>query len=306
MDEIALPSGALSDFDRPSWKTALNWVAAVLTALLFLTSGIWKITDISRWAVMLHQFKVPENLTLPAAFILGISETLAGVLVLVPRFRRWGAWLASLLLLVFMVYIAIFYSDLTGKDCSCFPLVKRAVGPMFFVEDAGMLLLAIVAGLWARRPESLRTAILILGAVTVFAAASLGVDLNSHKGTLAPASITVEGKPFSLQEGKIYIFFFDPSCLHCLDAARKMATMNWGDTKIVVVPAVTPQFAHQFLQDAKLTAGVSYDLDLLKKTFPYVSTPAAVAIEDGREKAKISQFGDVEPEATLKKIHFIY
>ena len=96
----------------------------------------------------------------------------------------------------------------------------------------------------------------------------------------------MEGKPFSLQEGKIYIFFFDPSCLHCLNAARKMATMNWGDTKIVVVPSVTPQYAHQFLQDARLTAGVSYDLDLLKKTFPYVSTPAAVAIEDGREKAE--------------------
>ena len=85
-----------------------------------------------------------------------------------------------------------------------------------------------------------------------------------------------------------------------------MAAMNWGDTRIVVVPAVTPQFAHDFLHDAKLSAGVSNDLELLKKTFPYVSTPAAVAIEDGREKAKIAQFGDVEPEATLKKIHFIY
>lgn len=306
MDEIALPTGALSDFDRPGWKTALSWVAAVLTALLFLTSGIWKITDMSRWAVMLHQFKVPETLTLPFAFVLGISETLAGVLVLVPRFRRWGAWIAGLLLVVFMIYIGINYADLTGKDCSCFPVVKRAVNPMFFVEDAVMLGLAAIAALWSPKPGSLRTAGLILGAVTVFAAASLGVDLNSHKGTLAPASITVDGKPFSLEEGKVFIFFFDPSCLHCLDAARRMSKMNWGDTKIVVVPAVTPQFAHQFLEDAHLTAGVSYDFDLLKKTFPYVSTPAAVGIEDGREKAKFSQFGEVEPEATLKKIHFIY
>ena len=61
MDEIALPSGALSDFDRPGWKTALNWVAAVPTAALFLVSGIWKITDMQRWAVLLHQFKVPET-----------------------------------------------------------------------------------------------------------------------------------------------------------------------------------------------------------------------------------------------------
>ena len=84
-----------------------------------------------------------------------------------------------------------------------------------------------------------------------------------------------------------------------------MSKMNWGDTKVVVVPSRVPQYAHDFLHDAKLTAGVSNDLELLRKTFPYISTPAAVAIEDGREKVKIAQFGDIEPEATLKKIHFI-
>jgi len=305
MNEIALPGSALSELDRPAWKTALNWVAAVLTALLFLVSGIWKITDLPRWSVMLHQFKVPENLTLASAFLLGVSETLAGVLVLVPRFRRWGAWLSSLLLVVFMVYIAIFYSELTGKDCSCFPILKRAVNPMFFVEDGVMLGLAVLAGIWARKSQGLKIAGLILGAVVVFAAVSLGVAMGPHKGVVAPASITVDGKPFSLQEGKIYVFFFDPECLHCLEAARKMSKMNWGDTKVVVVPSRVPQYAHDFLRDAKLTAGVSNDLELLKKTFPYVSTPAAVAIEDGREKVKIAQFGDIEPEATLKKIHFI-
>jgi uncharacterized membrane protein YphA (DoxX/SURF4 family) len=306
MNEIALPGSALSDFDRPGWKTALNWVAAVLTAALFLVSGIWKITDLPTWSVMLHQFKVPENLTLALAFLLGVSETVAGVLVLVPRFRRWGAWLASLLLVVFMIYIGINYTELTGKDCSCFPFVKRAVGPMFFVEDGAMLALAVIAGLWARRPESLRMAGVILGAVVVFAGVSLGVAMGPHKGVMAPPTITVEGKPFSLQEGKVFIFFFDPECLHCLEAARKMSTMNWGDTKVVVVPSRVPHFAHDFLHDSKLTAGVSTDLELLKKTFPYVSTPAGVAIEDGREKVKIAQFGDVEPEATLKSIHFIH
>ena len=307
MNEMALPGSALAEIEQPGWKTALNWVGAILTALLFLVSGIWKITDMPRWAVMLHQFKVPENLTLPGAFVLGVSETLAGVLVLVPRFRKWGAWLAALLLIVFMGYIGFFYSDLSGKDCSCFPILKRAVNPMFFVEDGVMLALAVMAAIWARRPESLKTAGLILGAVVVFAGVSLGVAMGPHKGVMAPATITVEGKPFSLQEGKIFIFFFDPECLHCLDAARKMSKMNWGDTKTIVVPTRVPQYAHDFLHDAKFNAtGVSNDLELLKKTFPYVSTPAGVAIEDGREKVKISQFGEIEPEATLKKIHFIY
>jgi uncharacterized membrane protein YphA (DoxX/SURF4 family) len=306
MTEIALPGSALSSFERPGWKTALNWVAAALTAALFLVSGIWKIGYMSDWAVLLHQFKVPENLTLAGAFLLGVSETLAGVLVLAPRFRRWGAWLASLLLLVFMIYIGINYSELSGKDCSCFPFVKRAVNPMFFVEDGVMLLFAVLAGLWAQKPQGMRIAGRILAGVVVCAGVSLGITLSAHPGAMAPASITVEGKPFSMEKGKIFIFFFDPQCLHCLEAAKGMSKMNWGDTKVVVVPSRVPEFAHDFLHDSKLTASVSNDLALLKKTFPYVSTPAGVAIEDGREKAAISQFGEVEPEATLKKIHFIY
>jgi len=270
-----------TQFDRPAWQTAANWVSAILVAALFISSGVWKITSMTGWAVRLHQLLVPENVTLPFTFALGIAETLAGILVLFPRFRRWGAWLSAILLVAFMIYVGIFYHQLTGADCSCFPWMKRAINPMFFVEDVAMLLLA------------------------VFAAVSLGVELTAHKGTLAPPAITVDGKPFNLREGKVYIFYFDPECLHCLDAAKKMSKMNWGDTKIVVVPVRVPQFAHDFLHDASLHAGVSNDLELLKKTFPFVSAPAAVALEDGREKAAIAQFGDIEPEPTLRKLKFI-
>ena len=44
----------------------------------------------------------------------------------------------------------------------------------------------------------------------------------------------------------------------------------------------------------------------LKKTFPFVNAPAAVALVNGREKAMITQFDGGEPEATLKKLGFIY
>lgn len=305
-ESSTLPRSAPAQFDRPLWQSAVNWIAAVLTALLFLVAGIWKITDLPRTAVRIHQMLVPENLSLIAAFLLGVAETFAGVLLMVPRFRRWGSWLATLLLIVFMVYIGAFYTQLQGADCSCFPWVKRAVGPGFFVGDFAMLVLAVLAGLWSQKPESLRYAGLVLGAVIVFAAGSLGVALGAQRGVKAPASITVDGKPFSLQEGKVYVFFFDPECLHCLDAARKMSKMNFGDTKVVAVPVRVPQYATNFLQDASLKAGISNDLDLLRKTFPFVSAPAAVAIEDGREKAMISQFGDIEPEPTLRKLKFIY
>src|SRR6478672_4319206 len=179
MQQSAAPSGAAtSALELSPLKNAMGWLAGAVLALLFLSSGIWKITDPTGWAVRVAQAKIPAALSLPAAILVGISETLAGVLVIVPRFRRWGAWLAGGLLIAFLAYFAINYSSPAGQDCSCFPWLKRVVGPGFFIGDAAMLALAVIAGWWARPPASLRTAALILAAVAVFALVSYGVDVT--------------------------------------------------------------------------------------------------------------------------------
>jgi uncharacterized membrane protein YphA (DoxX/SURF4 family) len=288
-----------------SWKTTLSWVGAILLALVFLVSGLWKLTDAPGAAVRMAQARVPQSLSLAGAIGFGIAETFAAVLLLVPRFRRWGAWLGGALLIAFMIFIGINYNALRGAECSCFPWVKRAVGPNFFIGDGILLALAVMAGVWARRAQSMRIAVMILGAVTLFAAGSYGVAAMRQTGTKAPDTVMVNGKPYSLQEGKILIFYFDPECLHCLDAAKRMSKMSWGDTRIVAVPINVPQFAQGFLDDTHLNAVLSNDLAELKKIFPYVSAPAGVALVNGREKMALTQFEDPEPAGTLKKIGFI-
>src|SRR5450631_2540297 len=140
----------LASFDLPAWKKAIGGVCAVLLAIVFFVSGAWKLTDPYRWSEALVEFRLPSALSLPGTLALGVGETLGAVLILVPRFRRWGAWLIGLLLLIFMIYIGANYSALVGKDCTCFPIVKRSVGPAFFLEDGAMFLMAVVAGMWAR------------------------------------------------------------------------------------------------------------------------------------------------------------
>ena len=85
---MAQPRGGLASLELPGWKTALSWAAAILLALLFLASGLWKITDAQGAAVRMAQARVPESMSLAAALVFGIIETLGGVLLLVPRFRR--------------------------------------------------------------------------------------------------------------------------------------------------------------------------------------------------------------------------
>src|SRR5579863_6058496 len=162
MNSMAQPRESLAALDLPGWKTSLSWVSAVLLALLFLVSGLWKLTDAPGAAVRMTQALVPQSLSLAAAFGFGIAETFAAVLVLVPRFRRWGAWLSGALLIAFMIFIAMNYNALRGAECNCFPWVKRAVGPGFFIGDGFMLALAVIAATWSRRPADLGRAMAIL------------------------------------------------------------------------------------------------------------------------------------------------
>ncbi len=287
------------------WKAAANHVAAVVVAVLFIVAGAWKITEPFAAAVRLTQALVPGNVSLPAAVLLGVSELLAGVLVLVPRFRRWGAILAVALLLVFMIYIGVFYDRLAGEECNCFPWVKRAVGPGFFVGDGIMLALAVIAGLWARPSSSLRSALLVLLAICVFATVSYGFGAVRMRSVKAPATIQVDGAIFPLREGRVLLFFFDPECLHCAQAARDLAGLSWKDVKVIGAATEQPQFAGDFMRETNLRAPVTTDTAALRKAFPFVSVPYAVALDDGRLVADFRYFDAKEPAETLRRRGFI-
>lgn len=295
----------MQPLELPAWKTKLSWAAAVLLAVLFLISGIWKITDPQGWAVRITELKVPASLSLAAALGFGIAETLGAVFILVPRFRRWGALLIGILLLAFIAYFALNYGALRGADCSCFPWVKRIVGPEFFLTDALMLGLAFFAGMWSSPSGSLRTMAVVAGTVVVFALVTYGVEAVRQSGARAPAYITVSGQPYSIQHGKYFLFFFDPGCMHCFDAAKAMSQLRWDHTTVVAIPVEMPQFSGQFLEQTGLQAVVSSDFDKLKVIFGYTSYPFGVAVENGREKAPVMHFENSEPADTLKRLGFI-
>src|SRR5438270_799432 len=143
-DSMAHPRGGLVSLELPSWKSAVSWVAASLIALLFLASGLWKITD---------------------------------------------------------------------------------------VQSAAMRL----------------------------------------AGTQAPESTLVDGRPYSLQHGRVLLFFFDPLCTHCLDAAKRMSQLRWNDTAIVAIPVEMPQYGPGFLQETGLHAVVSSEFEKLAPIFSYTT-----------------------------------
>jgi uncharacterized membrane protein YphA (DoxX/SURF4 family) len=309
-DSMAYPaarsSAIAAPLDLPRWKAATAITAAILLGALFIVSGVWKITDPFGAATRMMQAKVPGPIALPFAIALGVGETLAGAMLFVPRFRRWGAALTGFLLVAFMIYIGIFYNELRGEECSCFPWLKRAVGPGFFIGDAVMLALAALAGWWARPSNGLRPAALTLAVISVFAAASYGFNLSRNQGVEAPSTIAMDGGATqSLREGRILLYFFDPMCTHCNEAARAMAKHNWMGNSVIAIPTQSPQYAQGFLNDTGLKARLSPDAVPLKKVFPFTDPPFAVALENGRARATLSRFDHQEPAATLRQLGFI-
>jgi uncharacterized membrane protein YphA (DoxX/SURF4 family) len=117
-DSIAHPGWGAAPVDLPAWKSWLSALSAFLLAVLFLSSGVWKITDPLGWAARIVQMQLPAQLSVPLALGVGAAETFAAALLFVPRFRRWGALLAGALLVVFMVYVAAYYNVLRGEECS--------------------------------------------------------------------------------------------------------------------------------------------------------------------------------------------
>jgi uncharacterized membrane protein YphA (DoxX/SURF4 family) len=304
-DSMAQAEGEAGPQELPNWKNWFSGLSAILLAFTFLIAGIWKITDPLAAAVRVSQVQVPYIFSLPMALALGISETFAGVLLLVPRFRRWGAWLSCLLLVAFVMYIGVFYNVLRGEECNCFPWIQRAVGPVFFLGDAIMLLMAVVAGWWSRPSDGRRSALVVLGAVSVFALVSYGVTVARQSGVTAPESILVDGKPFPLHEGRVFLFFFDPECLHCDAVARGLAELNWGETAVVAVIVQQPQFGPEFMESTGLPGVLSSDFEPLRNKFQFVDSPYGVALEHGRQRAAFTHFEGSEPADMLRKMGFV-
>jgi len=307
--------------EMPPWKNLVSHTAALVVAFLFICAGVYKAIDPYKFANLAKNLLVPYDLTLPLALLLAVAETTAGVLILVPRFRRWGAILAGVLLLAFMAYIGWNYKALIGRDCSCFPELRlplgitidmrRSVGPGFFYGDLAFLASAAIAGLWAKRSQGLRTAAVILGAVAVFTAVSYGAAYSKLTGLKAPDSIVVDGQPMSLQEGRVFLFFYDPECGTCFAVGKSMAPLKFRDDVTVVgIPTRVPQFAASYLKDSGLKAKTSTDSAKLREIFKFDNPPYAALIERGRQTGVImpTQFSEEDPSkhiALLKQMGVI-
>lgn len=296
-----------ANVETASWQRTAATVCAILLGIIFLVSGGWKVLDPYKTGEVLEQAKVPAGFGTPGAAILGTLELFTAFMLFVPQVRRWGGLLGSALMIFFLGWVGFYYSSLHGIECGCFPIIKRTIGPGFFISDGVMLLLGVGALLWSAKVVSAKLPLQLLAGLVVLAGVSFGINSRLHHASQVPTPVIVDGKPQNLAEGKVLLFFYDPSCMHCDAAARFMSKLSWGDTKVVAIPTINPQWAESFLHDTGLKASTSLELDKLKKAFPFVDPPFGVALENGQVKETFTQaqFNVPLPQPALQKLGFV-
>jgi uncharacterized membrane protein YphA (DoxX/SURF4 family) len=321
MDAITTAPPLTRDLEMPTWKSLASHAGAIFIAAVFLLAGVYKAIDPYKFAALAKNLLVPYDLTLPLAVVLAMLETTTGVLILIPRFRRWGGWLAIGMLLAFMVYVGWNYTALQGRDCSCFPELKlpfglsidlkRKVGPGFFYGDLLFVAAAVIATWWAKASHGLRNALVIAGAAAVFAGVSFGIAYSNRTGLQAPESILVDGQAVNIQQGRVILFFFDPQCGTCFAVGQSMAKAKFdSDIRFIGIPTREFEGAPAYMSDPTPDGGggtglkkpISTEVEKLRTIFKFDFPPVLVMLEGGRQTSgiTISEFDEVNPENHLK------
>ena len=122
---------------------ALLLAARLILAAVFMVSGISKLFDLSGSQAAMRSFGVPERMTRAGGIALPIAELVIAVLLIPAATAAWGALLALILLIVFVVGISYSLSRGRKFDCHCFgQLTTSEIGPPTLVRNAVLAVLA--------------------------------------------------------------------------------------------------------------------------------------------------------------------
>lgn len=292
----------------PGWKRYSSHIASILMAIVFLGSGGYKMLMPLDAAERLTQVLIPGNLSVLAAVSLAVTEIFAAIMLLMPRYRRFGASIMLAMLVAFCIYVGMHFEQLRGEDCGCFPLIKRAVGPVFFISNAVMILLTGIAGWGSPRPNSwffpkpLKHSAIVLGLLLAMSLGNLALANMKESGLEAPQTLMVGQERVELAEQPTFLYLYDPECSHCLQSAKMMATWDWGKTRLVAVPTINPQWGQYLLDESGFKAQLATDpedLKELRSIFEFANPPYGVALRRGRAQIVV-RYAEFEPPLETK------
>jgi uncharacterized membrane protein YphA (DoxX/SURF4 family) len=118
----------------------------IVLGSVFVWASLDKILDPMGFAEVIANYQIaPPILGNPAALILPWIELVCGICMILNRWTRGSALIATLLLVVFMGALGVNIYRGVDIDCGCFTLDEKAPGSMwlYMARDAVFLIIAV-------------------------------------------------------------------------------------------------------------------------------------------------------------------
>lgn len=134
-------------------KLVIEGITALLI-LLFLYTALSKLLDLQAFRGQLVLQPFPAGWDSVLLWALPVTELLACTLLFFPRTRLQGLYLASLLMSVFTLYVALILTRAFGYiPCSCGGVLEQMNWETHLVFNAVFLTLAVTATILYKRSD---------------------------------------------------------------------------------------------------------------------------------------------------------
>ncbi len=297
-------------------RNVVTWVLSLALAGIFIVAGVWKLSAPALAGIRLVEVGVPSAWGLPLAVLLGSFEVFSGVLLLWPRYRRWGALLVAVMLGIFMAYMGARYTTLKGTACGCLPGRSKGLGVGFFIED-GLMLAAAVAVFVLARPAAERARAWLLKpaiALALILAAAIGWAAVERTVLAGGSSLTINVMDRSRRTAPMQlaprsatlIYFFNAQCLDCKHASAEIARLRFS-VPLIAVPDAQPETGYEYLDNAGIkNVLVSTDYFNLSSRLHLNRVPALYVVRGGAPQTVIVDFERQRFENTLREFGLLH
>jgi len=139
-------------------RTHIPDMITLLLIFLFVYTASSKLMDFGQFKVQMHHQAIPHRAVQVLIYILPVTEIVAAALLLFPKTRLWGLYMAFVLMVLFTGYAGLVLVNYFGHiPCSCGGVLKYMGWKSHFFFNLFFLLLTVI-GIYITHRERRQTA----------------------------------------------------------------------------------------------------------------------------------------------------
>ncbi|WP_116789520.1 MauE/DoxX family redox-associated membrane protein [Flavobacterium psychrotrophum] len=150
---------------------SIVFTTSIFYIVLFVYAAVSKLLDFENFQVQLGQSPILGSFAGVISYVVPLAELLLAVVLLIPKFRRFGLYASLSLMVMFSAYIYIVLKYAAFVPCSCGGILEKLSWQQHIIFNLCYVAVAIIGIVFAELPEAkkvlLVTKLILLSALSV-------------------------------------------------------------------------------------------------------------------------------------------